>query len=176
MSKIAKRYAVALLEISEQEGKTDRYKLQIRDVIKFVKENKEVRHIFKDPRIHLDIKKNLMLTFFKNDMEDKIINFLMLLVDKGRIMDLEDICKEYEMLADKKKKTLRVKVFSSYKLDEKEIKKIEDKYKVMFGVLSVNIQNEISEDIIGGIKVQIGDRVIDDTIKGRLDSLRKIFT
>lgn len=98
-------------------------------------------------------------------------DFAALLVRRGRFNLLEDIMSECLRLHDRFCGRLRAEVYSRFPLSEGEMKRIE----ALLGKASagkVAVRNVITERVIGGFEIKIGDTVIDATVRGRLEALR----
>ncbi|OPZ91358.1 MAG: ATP synthase subunit delta [Firmicutes bacterium ADurb.Bin419] len=100
---------------------------------------------------------------------------MLLLIDKARTKHIKGISNGYKRLADEKRDVLKLKIISAVQLDEQQVEKIREKYSKTYKKGKVSAILQIDKSLIGGIKVQIGDRVEDYSIKSRLDSLRSLL-
>jgi len=97
----------------------------------------------------------------------------MLLVDKERFENIRGIVEEYFRLADERKNILNMTIISAFPLEDVQINRIKEKYKKLYNKTDVKAKLIIDKSLIGGVKIQIGDKVIDDSIKGRLLCLKE---
>jgi len=169
------RYAEALIEITEENSITDEV-LNDFDSLKNIFDNTpELEHFLRDPNIQPNTKKKLLEEVFKDEVDKSLLRFLYLLVDKNRIAYIKGILLEYKRLANERKNVLSLKISSAVQLDELQIDKIKDKYKKIYNKDRVTTVVEIDSSLIGGIRVKIGDRVEDFSVKSRLDSLKNLL-
>lgn len=175
MPLIERRYAEALINISVEDGAIDVYQQELGAVAGIFDTQPDFRFFLLNPRIKTDMKKETLKQLFGGTLKAKLVSFLLLLVDKGRIKFLPGIMEEFAKLADRKKNTLNMTVISAAPLQEAQLNQIKEKYRKLYGASAVKAEAEIDPSLIGGIKVRIGDRVIDGSIKGRLESLRDLI-
>lgn len=176
MPLVESRYAEALIEISEENCITDEVLNDFGALTSIFDNSPELVDYMNNPNVQLAVKKKLLEELFKGNINENLLKFLYLLVDKSRVNYIEGIFQEYKILADKKKNVLNLKIITAVPLDELQIQKIEQKYAEIYKKNRVTTVVNIDRTLIGGIKVQIGDRVEDYSVKSRLDSLKKLLT
>ena len=101
-----------------------------------------------------------------------LTNFLLLLVSKRRIFFLEKIMKSFLSLALKKRGELQASLVSSKKLQENELKEISKKLSEIIGS-KLNFKFIHDDQLIGGIKLQVGSLMIDSSIQNKLRKFKK---
>lgn len=175
MPLVEKRYAEALIGISEKDGSIDAYRQEFDSIVSLYNNEFDFRFFLVNPQIDIDTKKNIIKKLFEGKARTEMVNFLLLLLDKGRIKYLPGILEEYVKLADMKRNVLNLKIISAAPVDEIQIQRLKDKYRAAHNASDVKVEVKIDESLVGGIKVQIGDKVTDASIKGRMESLREIL-
>jgi F-type H+-transporting ATPase subunit delta len=175
MPLVERRYAQALIDIALSEGMLDAYEQDLDTLAKTYNTSPEFRLFLLDPEVKLEEKKKLLSNSLKDKIQKNIFNFIMLLLDKGRISNLPGISEEYSSIADSKRNTLNMTIISAVPLDEAQIESIKQKYKKLYGANSVEALVTVDKSIKGGIKVKVGDKVTDGSIEGRLKSLRELL-
>jgi F-type H+-transporting ATPase subunit delta len=115
----------------------------------------------------------VLRSLFEKEFEPELINFTMLLVDKDRTKYLPDISSEFAKLVDSKSNVINMTVVSAMPLEGYQLEKIRDKYKKTYNASAINLQTRLDSSLIGGIKIVIGDTVIDGTMRRRLEDLKK---
>lgn len=175
MPLIERRYAEALVDIAEKHGAIDAYQKELQFVADIYNQNGDFRFLLINPQIKVDEKKEIVKKIFSGSLMDNMINFLMLLIDRGRIRNLPGMLDEYIKLADERKNILSMTITSAAPLEEGQVNEIKDKYRKAYNALDVKVDIAVDESLVGGIKVQIGDKVIDGTVKGRLESLKELL-
>ncbi|HOQ00313.1 MAG TPA: F0F1 ATP synthase subunit delta [Acetivibrio clariflavus] len=176
MPLIEARYAEALVEITEENHSTDKVLDDFSTFVSIFNNSPELEEYLKKPNVQSTAKKKLLDELFMGQVDENFLKFLYLLVDKNRINCIGGILQEYKRMADEKKNVLNLKIISAVPLDDLQIEKIKEKYAGIYKKDKVNAVVNIDRSLIGGIKVQIGDRVEDYSVKSRLDSLKKLLT
>ena len=169
-----RRYALALYEVAEQKGKVDEYLGDLREICKLIEDNKDFFEVIKHPQIGTKQKKKTFINIFKGKIDEELLSFLLILIEKDRILFLKEKLKEMEKIQLEKLNVLQGIVKTTVQLEENEynalVEKLEKKYNK-----EVILKKEIDPEILGGIYVRIGNDVIDGTVKTRLDDLEKLM-
>lgn len=175
MSTIDRRYAEALFDVAEAHSSVDAAQEELRIFAEVYSKQPDFVKFFLSPEIGKQEKKDVLQKIF-NGSDSVILPFLQLLVDKGRIKSLPGIYKEYVDIADERKKVLNLKIRAFATIDDIQLEKIKEKYMKEYDATDVKTTISIEPELLGGIVVQIGDRVIDGSIKGRLKGLKDTTT
>ncbi|HOP92744.1 F0F1 ATP synthase subunit delta [Acetivibrio thermocellus] len=173
MQLVNTRYAEALIDVTEEKNSTDKVLNNLVQVLKLLEENREFYSFLLDPQIQKESRKEAIIKVFEGRIEQEVVNFLMLLVDKERFENIRGIVEEYFRLADERKNILNMTIISAFPLEDVQINRIKEKYKKLYNKTDVKAKLIIDKSLIGGVKIQIGDKVIDDSIKGRLLCLKE---
>ncbi len=173
MPVVGKRYAEALADIASEQGSAAQYREALGSVNEIMGSNPELAQFLRDPVIPIKDKHVIIKKVFSADFRPEIVNFLLLLIEKGRISDLGDILSEYGKLVDKKTNTLDIRILSATPLDDEYVSNLCEIYKKRYGASSARATVETDKDLIGGVKVMIGGKMIDGSISGRLNDLKK---
>lgn len=175
MPLIEKRYAEALIGLSVQSGAIDDYQQELLVIVELFKNQPDFRLFLLNPEIKTEIKKTVIRNVFSGKAKNELVNFLFLLLDKGRIINLPGILYEFTKAADKIKNTLNITIISATPLDDKQITDLVEKYKRIYNTTNAKVSQEIDKSLIGGVKVKIGDKIVDGTITGRLKGLKEVL-
>lgn len=173
MSLVDKRYAEALVNISVQKNKIESFQEDLKWIVNIYNTQLDLKLLFLNPQVKVEVKKEMVEQLFRDQIEPDLLNFLKVLIDKGRINFLPSIVDEYNKLADKYKNVLNMTIISAAPIGEMQINSIKEKYRILYNATSVKASMETDTSLIGGVQVRIGDKVIDGTVKGRLESLRQ---
>lgn len=169
---VSERYAQALLElVSDNLSKEDILK-ELLDITESVKGSDDLNKVMTSPVISDDEKKNVISKLFENTTNKVILNFLKLLVDKNRFSMLESITKEYKNEINRLNNLLSINVTSAIDLTEDEKSAIKDK---LSNILNKNIELEwaTNPDIIAGLVFEVGDNIIDNSLRHKLQDLSR---
>lgn len=175
MPLVERRYAEAFVDLGSKNNELDQYMDEFGTVSDLFENHREFRLFLLNPELKGENKKSFIDAIFK-EMNKTVKNFLFLLIDKGRIKELANIYKASVRLSDKKKNTVELTIVSSEELTQVQIAKLKDKYKVLYSATAVKENLVIDKKLIGGIKIIAGDKVIDGSIKARLEGLREILS
>nr|ARO90913.1 ATP synthase CF1 subunit delta [Corynoplastis japonica] len=122
----------------------------------------------KNPIIANKDKKNLINNIFANSISEIVLNFLMVLVDRGRIAILQNIADKYLELAYQLSDITVAKVTTAIPLSENQEQDLITKLKIMTQSQEVKLMIDVDQELIGGIIIQIGSKVIDNSLKGQI--------
>ena len=170
MSAIERRYAVALmdaLKVKDEQLKADK---DLAEFAYMFNNNLQFKKILLDPRLEPRLKSDVVKEIFV-DNNPMLVSFISLLIDKNRIKYIDGISKEYSELARKKNNEIKLKIISATGLTEDEINGITDKYQKVYNAANVSYEQVIDESVIGGVKVVIGNKVYDGTVKTQLNNM-----
>lgn len=167
-----KRYALAFYELAEERGKAEEYLNELAEIIKIIDENKELLQIIKHPDLSTSKKKQLFESIFKGKIEDSILSFLLIIIEKNRMLEIDGILEEVKKIHLNRNKTIDAYVETVVPLTKEErdalINNLQRKYNK-----TIVLKEQINKDIIGGVFVRVGNDVIDGTIKFKLEEMRK---
>ena len=169
-----RRYALALYEVAEQKGKVDEYLGDLREICELIENNKDFFEVIKHPQIGTKQKKKTFINIFKGKIDEELLSFLLILIEKDRILFLKEKLKEMEKINLEKLNVLQGIVKTTVPLEENEYNSLVDKLEKKYNK-EVILKKEIDPGILGGIYVRIGNDVIDGTVKTRLDDLEKLM-
>ena len=169
MESIASSYGLALFELAKEDQNLQGYKTDL----EFIQEALDESHLkfFNQKMISQEERIALLEKCFKENVQPMVLNFLKLLVVKGRMTNLFEIIKEYKALYNEALGVLEGFVYTTIPLDENQIKDIETVVSKKEGK-KVLLTSKIDESLIGGIKVVIADHVYDGSIKNKIASLQ----
>lgn len=169
-----RRYALALYKVAQEKGQVDEYLQELEEVVAAIHANEDFLKLIKHPQVSTSNKKKLFESAFKGKVNDDILSFLLLLIQKGRISELDGKLNEFKKIHLEKNNTVVAKVKTVVPLleDEKNdlINKLQKKYSK-----KVILKEEIDKGIIGGVYVQVDNEVIDGTVKLKIEEMKKLM-
>ncbi|AGA70827.1 ATP synthase F1 subcomplex delta subunit [Desulfitobacterium dichloroeliminans LMG P-21439] len=168
---IAHRYAQALFEIALQ-GNLDAIEAELQELTQLFEQNAEVAHVLYHPHISLSVKKDLMRKIFAGELSVTVGNFLNLLIDRRRQNYLPDIAQEFTRLADGARNVVEAKVTSAVPLNDIQEQRLQKELARITGK-NVRMVKEVRPELIGGVMIKIGDRVMDGTVAFKLQRIRQ---
>lgn len=174
MDEIARIYAQSLFKAAEGRGKVDSIKQQLDQFAEAVQQNSQLQLLLFSPYFSGQEKSDALDRVIEG-AEPEFLNFLKLLAEKHRLPALQRIRAGYEALWAEYHKLLPVTVTSAVELPPETIAKIGQSVESQTG-RKVELTGRVDQDIIGGLVLQVGNMVLDASIHGRLERLRKQVT
>jgi F-type H+-transporting ATPase subunit delta len=171
MEEIARVYATALFGAAKDLGKLDAIRDQLGQFVDALRDNRDLQLFLFSPYFS-SAEKIEGLKRAVSDAEPELLNFLELLLEKHRMPAIFRIRSNYDALWDKENKRLGVTVTSAVELDPEIVKRIGSEIEEQTGD-TVELQSKVDPDILGGLVVQVGNLVLDTSIRNRLEKLRK---
>lgn len=167
---IAKKYARALFKAAKESNNIEKYYKELIDIEEILK-NKDVYKIFVNRSIYLKQKMNFIDEIL-NGFDKEVVNFIKLIISKHRELIFDEIFDEYTKMYMDYNGIINVTLVSAHPLDANVTNNIRNRLESNFKK-KVNINHMIDQSILGGLKIIIGNKVIDGSIKGKLDTLLK---
>lgn len=171
MEEIAEVYARSLFEVARESGNLDEIREQLGQVADSLSENRDLQVFFFSPYFSTEEKKQ-GLGGALTEVDPTVENFLGLLIEKHRMPALFRIRSRFDQLWQEENKILPVQITSAVELDESTIRSIGDRIGEKTG-RKVELNSAVNPDILGGIVLQVGNNVLDASIRNRLENLRK---
>ncbi|MCM1338555.1 MAG: ATP synthase F1 subunit delta [Muribaculaceae bacterium] len=175
VSKIAKVYAGALFDTAEESNSLELFKSQMEEILEVLNSSEDLRIVVSNSSIALFKKFEIFESVFAGKIDKKLLNFLKILLEKGRFFELEGIYSAYcEMLA--KRSNLKVvEIFSPIKLNFENKSNVLFKLEHKFGC-DIRPIWTIDESLIAGLAFKFDDTIIDTSVKAKLKDLEKNIT
>lgn len=172
MSVLANRYAEGFFSLANEHDKVALYKEQI-DFVKECFDKANCLEFFKSYKVSKEDKKNLIKNIFKSDLDQYVLNFLNLLVDKNRMAYYDEIFVEFHKLCNDSLKIKEGIIETARDLDEKSIEELENS--LSDGTYKVVLIPKINKSVISGFRIILDDKVIDNTMKQRIKNMEEIL-
>jgi F-type H+-transporting ATPase subunit delta len=167
---IAERYAGALFGLATELKKEDEFGSILNDVLGLIDTYPDLARILNHPVIKKDSKRTTLESIFSGKVPEEILNFLFLLVDKKRENYLSEIAAEYQRLLNIMHKKVVTEVITAVPLYAKTESVLKQKLEDYLGQ-SVEMRCETDPTLLGGVRIKIGDRMIDGSLKTQLAGL-----
>lgn len=164
-------YAQAVFNVARAENMVDQVEDELRQLKDEITNNLELKKNLTDPSIENYEKIKVMLEILGDDGSKAIKSFAAMMVILDAIDSFEQTYKDFVELANQLKRQVSIEVISVIELDKEILNEIKENVDKKTG-LDVRIKNVLDKDIIGGIVIKIGDKVIDLSIKDKLEDLK----
>ncbi|WP_100523474.1 F0F1 ATP synthase subunit delta [Mycobacteroides abscessus] len=169
---VAKRYAHALFEVASEKQQIDLVEQELDQVKQLFDENPAFLQFLQHPQIADSAKKQEVKAIFEGKISEVTFNFLNLLIDKKREDLFPIIPKYFTEKANEARGLVDAVVTSVKPLTEEEKQGIVDSFKKLLNK-EVRVTNQLDQSIMGGVVVQVGDRLYDGSVAGRLNRLQQ---
>ncbi len=133
-------------------------------------QDEKVRALIVNPRVPKVQIENLMLAFGGTKLSEAQSNFIRILVENHRLILLSEIAAIFEMMRAEAEKVVDVIVTSAFNLSESQKQKITTALKVRIQ-REIRLDCKIDPELLGGVVIRAGDRVIDGSARTRLSEL-----
>jgi ATP synthase F1 delta subunit len=171
MEEIAAVYARSLFEVAQSQGKLDLVRDQLAELADAVSANRELQVFFFSPYFSVKEKEDGLDRAVK-DADPIVLNFLKLLLEKHRMPVLFRIRARFDELWAEENRLLPVQITSAVALDEQTVRELGERISEQTG-RRVELSSSVEPDILGGIVVQVGNSVLDASVRNRLQQLRR---
>ena len=169
-----RRYALALYQVAEKKGKVDEYLQDLREICDLIENNHEFHEVIKHPQISTKKKKKTFINIFKNKIDEELLSFLLILIEKDRILYLREKLNEMEKIDLERKNTLKGVIRTAVPLLSTEFEELKDIFQKKYDK-NILFETEVEKDLLGGVYVRVGHDVIDDTIKSKLEDMKDLM-
>ena len=169
---VAKRYAVALFEIAKEKNNLDAMAEEIRVVKEVFSSNEELNAFLKQPKILLQ-QKQQVLSGALAGVSQYIKNTIMLMIERHRTDEIAHMAEEFVGLCNEHKSVAEATVYTTRPITDAEREAISSVFAPKVGKNTLRIENIVDRDIIGGMKLRIGNRIFDGTVIGKLNRLER---
>ena len=174
MAKLVKAtYGDALFELAVEENKTDVLLEEAQAVLKAFSDNGELVKFLNHPKIETSKKQEVIEDIFKQLISKDMIGLLTLVVSKGRYNDIPAILSYFIDMVKEYKHIGVAYVTSASVLSDRQKAQVEAKLLETTGYQSFDMNYQVDKELIGGMVIRIGDRVVDSSIKTKLSELTK---
>jgi F-type H+-transporting ATPase subunit delta len=169
---VVRRYARALFETAVKGGTMDHVEGDLKGVHGLLVQVPQFRKVLRAPTVSGTRKKALLAQTLGNRVSPLTLRMLNLLVDKRREALLDDLYPEFQRLADEYRNIQPVEVTAATPLTDQERDSLSRALAARTGKQPV-LQVRVQPEILGGLVVRMGDRIIDGSVRTKLEQLRQ---
>ena len=172
-SKIARVYASALYQAAEEEGRVDQVRLDLGEFVGAVQASTGLRELLVTEEISDPKKKDILLELTEGG-DEFVRNLLRLLVDKSRESEVGAIYRAFVELVERAQGLVHVEVVTAVPLTPPLQEALRTKIASSLGK-TVELKLSVDTELLGGLRLRIGDRVADASVRYRLERLRELL-
>jgi F-type H+-transporting ATPase subunit delta len=171
MEEIARVYAEALFDVAKDKDKLDRIYEELNQFAEALHGDRDLQVFFFSPYFSSAEKRDGVERVVSG-ADAEFVNFLELLIDKHRMPVIFRIQRQFEERWKVENRKLDVTLTSAVELDPEIVKQVGSEIEKQTGK-DVELRSAVNENILGGIVLQVGNMVLDASIRNRLEKLRK---
>ena len=171
MQEAARVYAEALFDVAKEKGQLDAVRGELAQFVDALDGNRELQVFFFSPYFS-SAEKVAGLKRAVSDADAELLNFLELLIEKQRMPEIFRIRRQLDELWKQENKRIDVTVTSAVTLEPAVVEKVGEEIERQTGQ-KVDLSSRVDAEILGGIVLQVGNKVLDASIRSRLEKLRK---
>lgn len=167
---VAARYGAALFGYAQDNKVLDNVYDEMLELKKAVLANPQIISVLSDPILSSKDKKSV-LTAVEKGFSEEVQGFLNLLLEYNRFADLVDIIDQFVAFYDDEKKIASGTATTAVKLDDDQLQRLGDSFAKKYNLNAVRLENKVDPSILGGVVLQVKDRVIDGSVKTKLNKI-----
>jgi F-type H+-transporting ATPase subunit delta len=172
-STIARPYAAALFEASSA---ADGVQLVAQlDALARIADDQGLRQFAASPKVSEEQVFGLVTGVAGNDLDPKLRNLLSVVIENGRLSVLPEIAVQFRSLVNERAGSADAQIVSAFPLDASQQLELVQVLEKRFG-RQLKAQVEIDPALIGGVRVTVGDEVLDTSVRARLEQMRAALT
>lgn len=170
---VAVRYATALLEVATESKKIDSVEKDLNDLESMITESADLQRMISSPLSSRDNQIQAISSIAKKaKFNDITSNFLSLLAQNRRLSMVQSIVNAVKMEISRRRGEIAADVKSAFKLTKTQEKSLQESLSKAVGqTVAVNV--EVDKSLIGGMVVTVGSQMIDDSVKRKLERLKR---
>lgn len=169
-STAARRYAEAGFEIALRDGTVDAWRREL-DAAAGVMADPGLADAVRNPSIPTTVREAAVRTGLESSVSAPVLNLILFMIRRGRIDGLDQVAAEFRRLVDQRDGIVHAAATSALPLDKAELSALTARLEEMTGG-TVELSVETDPSLLGGLVVRVGDRLIDGSVRGRLERLR----
>jgi ATP synthase F1 delta subunit len=171
VEEIAQVYSRSLFQVAKEHDELDEIHEQLGQFADALDESRELQMFFFSPYFSSQEKKEAIQKIV-DDGNERFVNFLELVAERHRMPAVFRIRREFDELWRKENKLLPVKITSAIELDEDLVRSIGERIEDQTGQ-RIELDANVDPDVIGGLVLRVGNKVMDASVRGRLERLRR---
>ena len=168
---IIKKYTQALFKVVVKENDINQVSDRLHNIRSILKSVPELNQLLITRRVQVQDKINMLKNILGDNISNIEMDLMVLLMENGHMMLFGEVVKRFDYLLDKESKVVKVQITSSSILSDDEVQRISSKIENNIQK-EVEVKTETDASIMGGIKLRVGNTLIDGSIHSRLQKMR----
>lgn len=169
---VARRYAEAFFSIAQEQNKIDQYQQELEKLVQIIEETENLKEYLAHLLVPANEKKEIVAKIFADHISSTTLNFLNVLIDKRREAYITTISLEYRDMADESRNIAKADLIAAQEVSEEDVKMLAEKLSASMGK-TVQLKVLVDPSLLGGVKIRLGDQIIDGTVAKKLAMLKE---
>lgn len=169
---ISSRYAKVLFDLDGRDGK---YEERLKDfdfILNSMKAHPQFEKLLRSPQLPVEEKKTVLHKLFKDSFDQRLMDFLFYLLQKGRLAKLKPIAKSYRHMANEHLGMWEANIITAVPMDAESEKRLVAKLEKEFQK-KIHLNKKVDPQIIGGAILVVSNEMVDGSVRGRLKKLKE---
>lgn len=176
LATIARPYAEALFKACKNVAGTDMTAAASwTDELAAIAANPQMRSLADNPKVNAGQLFDVFTSIARSQLPDLARNFLKTVIDNGRVDVLPEIAAQFRSLVNSSTGSSDALVYSAFPMDAAALADLGTTLEKRFG-RKLNLSGKVDESLIGGVRVVVGDEVLDTSVKARLEQMKAALT
>ncbi len=174
MTQVAIHYAGALYALAAEENLTDTVLAQLKALDAGIGAEPQFIQLLTAPNITKEERCAVLDDCFRSKVHPYVLNFLKILTENGYARHFSDCCKAYEAQYDRENGIVTVCAVTAVPLTQEQARRLTEKLSATTGK-TVQLDNRIDPECLGGVKLRYDGKQVDGTVKNRLDTIAALL-
>ena len=166
-------YAQTLLELAEEAGSVDQVADEMGQLGELAHQNPDLVRLISTRTLSMEQRACIIERLLRRRVSDLVYRFVQVANAKDRLARLEAIAKALETLLEQRRGVVRVEVFVAEAMEPSRVDSVAQRLGQALGGKKVLLEQNVQPDLIGGLKLRIGDRLIDGSVATQLRLMRQ---
>ena len=173
---VSKTYGDALFELALEEGKLDLLADEVKAVSEIISDNGDLTKLMNHPQIDKEEKVKIIENIFKNRISDELLGLMVMIIEKNHYKHLVSVFDHFTECVKEYKNIGTAYITSAVELSDEQKQAIEKRLLDTTRYVEIEMKFDVDAALIGGMKIRIGDRVVDSSVSSRLERLTRDLT
>lgn len=174
LATIARPYAEALFKASSNGADLNSTVAWVEELAA-IAANPQLRQLADSPKVTVEQVLDVITGVARSALPDAARNFLRVIIENGRLDALPEVAVQFRGIVNRLNGSSDAIVYSAFPVEEAALQDISDALQKRFG-RKLNLSVQIDESLIGGVRVVVGDEVLDTSVKARLEQMKAALT
>ncbi|MEM9111614.1 MAG: ATP synthase F1 subunit delta [Planctomycetota bacterium] len=168
---VGRVYAEALLELAREQGQVDALADEVQQLLPVIAEGGELNRLLTNPAIGDAERAKIVERVFGGKISDTLYKFFLVLSGKGRLGSLPQVAAGYLLAVSEERGQIDVQAYIASELDSAAAQQVADQIGKALGK-QVTLTQKVDASLIGGLKIKVGDQLIDASVASQLRSMK----